>query len=62
MDRPYFIGPGGPASTTAVNWHLKVKDIAYDAGITKKYCIIVSMQKISLIHKHIFKIKQIFRV
>ena len=50
MDRPYFIGPGGPVSTIAVNWHLKVKDIPYDAGLTKKYCIIVSMQKISLIN------------
>ena len=34
-----------PTSTTARDWHLKVKDIEYDAGITKNYCITVSMQK-----------------
>ena len=36
---------------TAVNWHLKVKDIEYNVGLTKSYCITVSMQKISSIHK-----------
>ena len=38
-------------STTAVDWHLKVQDIEYDVGLTKNYCITVSMQKISSIHK-----------
>ena len=46
-------------SSTAVDWHLKVKDIEYDVGLTKNYCITVSMQKISSIHKVIFKIQQI---
>ena len=40
-----------PTQTTAVDWHLKVKDIQYDVGQTKNCCITVSMQKISLIHK-----------
>ena len=35
-------------STTAVDWHLKVK--------SKSYCITVSMQKISSIHKLIQQI------
>ena len=46
----------GLASKTAINWHLKVKDIEYDAGLTKNYCITVSMQKISSIHKLIQQI------
>ena len=46
----------GLASKTAVNWHLKVKDIEYNDGLTKKYCITVSMQKISSIHKLIQQI------
>ena len=33
----------GLASKTAVNWHLKVKDIEYNVGLTKNYCITVSM-------------------
>ena len=41
----------GLTSKTAVNRHLKVKDIQYNAGLTRSYCIIVSMQKISSIHK-----------
>ena len=41
----------GLTSKTAVNRHLKVKDIQYNAGLTRSYCIIVSMQKISPIHK-----------
>ena len=32
-------------STTAVDWHLKVKDIEYDVGLTKNYCPTVSMKK-----------------
>ena len=49
----------GPTSTTAVDWHLKFKDIRYNVSLTKNYCIIVSMQKISSILKLIFKIQQI---
>ena len=26
-------------STTTVDWHLKVKDVEYDVGLTKNYCI-----------------------
>ena len=37
-------------SKTAKNWHLKVKDIQYNVGLTKNYCITVSIEKISLIH------------
>ena len=29
----------------------KVKDIKYDAGLTRNYCLKVSMQKISSTHK-----------
>ena len=36
----------GLTSKTAVNWHLKVT-----AGLTKTYCLTVSMPKISTIHK-----------
>ena len=35
----------GLKSKTAVNWHLKVKDIEYNVVLTKNYCITVSMQK-----------------
>ena len=45
----------GPTSTTAVEWHLKVKDIEYNVGLTKNYSITVSMQKISSIHKFILR-------
>ena len=40
-------------STTAVkyNWHLKVKDKKCDIGPIKNYCITVSMQKLSSMHK-----------
>ena len=41
----------GLASKTAINWHLKVKDIEHNVGLTKNYCITVSIQKISSIHK-----------
>ena len=47
----------GLTSKTAENWHLKVKDIEYNVGLTKSYCITVSMQKISSIHE---LIQQIF--
>ena len=48
-----------PTSTTAVDWHLKVKDIEYDVGLTKNNCITVSMQKLSSIHILILMIQQI---
>ena len=47
-------------STTAVNWHLKVKYIEYNVIIIKHSWITVSIQKISSIHKLILKIQQIF--
>ena len=37
----------GLTSTTAVDWHFKVKDMEYDAGLTKNYCLPINMQKIS---------------
>ena len=43
-------------STTAVDWHLKVKNKKSDVGLIKNYCITVSMQKISSIHKLIQQI------
>ena len=50
---------GGLTSETTVDWHLKVKDIEYNVGLTKKYCITVSMQKMSSIHTLILKVQQI---
>ena len=47
---------GGLTSTTTVAWHLKVEDKNCDVGLTKNYCITVSMQKISSIHKLIQQI------
>ena len=49
----------GPTSTTAVDWHLKVKDIHYNVSLSKNYGITVSKQKISSIHKLILKTQQI---
>ena len=46
----------GSTSKTAVNWHIKVKDIKYNVGLTKRYSITVSMQKIRSIHKLIQQI------
>ena len=46
----------GLTSKTAVNWHLKVKDIEYKVVLAKSYCITGSMQKISSIHKLIQQI------
>ena len=46
----------GLASKTAINWHLKVNNIEYDIGLTKNYCITVSLQKFSSIHKLIQQI------
>ena len=47
----FQLASGGLASTTAVDWHLKVKNKKCDVGIIKNYCIKVSMQKISSIQK-----------
>ena len=41
---------------TAINWHLKVKNIEYNVGLTNNYYITVSMQKASSIHKLIQEI------
>ena len=49
----------GLSSTTAVDWHLKIKDIEYNVGLTKNYCITVNMQKISSSHTLILKIQQV---
>ena len=46
----------GLASKTAINWHLKIKNIEYNVGLTNTYCITVSMKKVSIIHKFIQKI------
>ena len=50
---------GGLASTTAVDWHLKVKDMDNNIRLTKNYCITVSMQKINSIHTLILEIQQV---
>ena len=41
----------GLASKTGIKWYLKIRDIEYTVGLTKNYCITVSMQKICSIHK-----------
>ena len=46
----------GLPNKTAINWHLKVKDKKCNVSLNKSYCITVSMQKISLIHKLIQQI------
>ena len=46
----------GLASKTAINWHLKVKDIEFNVGFIKNYYITVSMKKISSVHKLIQQI------
>ena len=56
---PFWLLPEVPTSTTAVDQHLKVKDIEYDVDLTKNYYIKVSMQKISSNHKLIPIIRQI---
>ena len=33
----------GLTSTTAVDYHLKVKDIEYDVGLTKNYCLTINI-------------------
>ena len=56
MGRPYFIGSFQLTSIAAVNWPVYVKDIEYNVGLSKSYCITVSIQKISTIHKLIQQI------
>ena len=46
----------GLTSTTAVHWHLEVKNEEYDIGLIKNYCMTVSMQNTSSIHKLIKQI------
>ena len=46
----------GLTRTIAVDWHFKVKNKKCDVGLIKNYCITVSMQKISSIHKLIQQI------
>ena len=36
---------GSPTSITAADWHLEVKYIEYDVGLTKIYCVIANIQK-----------------
>ena len=56
FQRTLLATAGCPTSTTAADWRLRIKDIEYDVGLTKNYCITVSMYKISSIHKPVFKI------
>ena len=49
----------GRKSTTTVDSHLKIKNKEYNVGLTKNYCITVSMQKICTIHKLILNIQQV---
>ena len=55
MDRPIHgtlpATAGGLTSTAAADWHSKVKDIEYDVGLAKNYCLTMRMQKISWIYK-----------
>ena len=46
----------GLTSTTAGDWHLKAQNKKCNVGPIKTYCITVSMQKISSIHKLILQI------
>ena len=59
LHRTFLATAGGPTSITTVDWHLNVKDIECNVGLTKNYCITVSMQKISSIHKLNLKIQWI---
>ena len=46
-------------STTTVDSHLKIKKKEYNVGLTKNYCITVSVQKICTIHKLTLNIQQV---
>ena len=56
--RTFLATAGGSTSSAAVECHLKVKDTDYDVGLTKTYCITVTMYKISSIHKLNLKMQQ----
>ena len=43
---------GGLTSTTAVDWHLEVKDIDYDIGLKKNIVSQSACKKISSIHTY----------
>ena len=60
-DRPYFIGPFQLQSNkyNCSRLTFKSQSLDYNVGLIKNYCITVSMQKISSIHKLILKIQQI---
>ena len=49
MERPchgtLLATASGLTSTTAEDCHLEVKDIEYDPGLIKNYCLTVSKQK-----------------
>ena len=49
----------GSNNTTAVDWHLKVKDIEQNVDLTNIYCLTASIQNINSIQKTILDIKQI---
>ena len=49
----------GLTSTTAVEQNLKDTYTEYNVELTKKYCITVSIEKISSIHTFILKTEQI---
>ena len=49
----------GRTSTTTVDSHLKIKNEEYNVGLTKNYCITVSMQKICTIHKLNLNMQQV---
>ena len=46
----------GSSKWNCKNWRLKVKNMEYNVGLTNNYCILVSMQKVSSIHKLIQQI------
>ena len=46
----------GLTSTTVGDWNLNAKNKKCNVGLIKNYCITVSMQKISSIHKLILQI------
>ena len=52
------VGQTHPTSTTAVDWHVKVKHTEYDVRLTRYYCI-TEDAKISSFHKLILTIQQI---
>ena len=50
FDRILLATGGALTSTTTMDWYLKVKDIEYDAGLTKNYCIKLIIVSVQLIH------------